>query len=254
MAIAGVPAGTAVSAFFANIEVVPGATATLFDRAGYNRDLGIVAFDDVLEVVSEDLSKTVVYDLNFSKEGINSAPLVSVSSTDITVNVGVSVSLTATATDDGLPNPPGALTYLWSVSSGEAANVTIASVDQATTDVTFSTAGSYILQVAASDGELEVVATVNVTVNTVGVDKEPVSEFRMYPNPATDMLMLEMVSRSAGESTVKIYNLTGKAVLNRMTSDRKMVIDVNQFDPGIYFVIVESGSDITTRKLSIIAQ
>ena len=55
---------------------------------------------------------------------------------------GTAVSFSADVTDDGLPEP-GTLTYLWAVTSGNAAAVTIASADQMTTNVTFSEFGSF---------------------------------------------------------------------------------------------------------------
>ena len=74
------------------------------------------------------------------------------------------VTLTAWVTDDGLPNPPGQITNLWSLASGPAA-VTFASATSASTTVTIpATVGAYVLQLLVSDSQLTTTSYVTVTV------------------------------------------------------------------------------------------
>ena len=61
--------------------------------------------------------------------------------------------MNGSATDDGFPNPPGALTYGWTAVSGPGA-VTFADPNAASTTATFSSAGSYTLRLTASDSAL----------------------------------------------------------------------------------------------------
>src|SRR5204863_4324100 len=81
------------------------------------------------------------------------------------VNAGLDRSLTGTsfplvlalsgsATDDGQPNPPGAVTMTWSQVSGPAA-AWFANVNQPNTTATFPGVGTYILRLTASDGSLQ---------------------------------------------------------------------------------------------------
>ena len=71
--------------------------------------------------------------------------------------------LHGTVTDDGLPNPPGRVMTTWSLLSGPG---TVAFGDASATNTTarFSTNGTYVLQLAASDGELTSTDTVTITV------------------------------------------------------------------------------------------
>src|SRR5438477_11977147 len=62
-------------------------------------------------------------------------------------------NLNGSATDDGFPNPPGALTYSWTVVSGPG-TVTFANANAASTTATFASAGSYTLRLTASDSAL----------------------------------------------------------------------------------------------------
>jgi hypothetical protein len=70
------------------------------------------------------------------------------------------VTLSGTATDDGNPNPPGALTVGWELVSAEPyggkygpGDVTIAGGDTLTPNVTFTNFGVYTLRLTVSDGE-----------------------------------------------------------------------------------------------------
>jgi N-acetylneuraminic acid mutarotase len=76
-----------------------------------------------------------------------------------------STTLTGTASDDGLPNPPGALTYAWSMVSGPG-TVSFSAPGALSTTATFSTTGSYTLRLAASDGALITTDDVVVTVGS----------------------------------------------------------------------------------------
>jgi hypothetical protein len=81
----------------------------------------------------------------------NQAPVVNAGPNQ-TVPV-LSATLSGSATDDGLPNPPGALTYTWSKVSGPG-TVTFANANAASTTTTFSAAGTSRLQLTASDSAL----------------------------------------------------------------------------------------------------
>jgi len=74
------------------------------------------------------------------------------------------VNLDGTVTDDGLPNPPGTVTTLWTKVSGPG-TVTFGDATAVDTTATFSEAGVYVLQLAADDGELRSSDTVTITVN-----------------------------------------------------------------------------------------
>ncbi len=73
------------------------------------------------------------------------------------------VTLNGTVTDDGLPIG-GKLTQQWSQVSGPAP-VTFSSPTQPVTQASFTTAGTYVLQLTASDSQLTSSATTSVVVN-----------------------------------------------------------------------------------------
>jgi hypothetical protein len=78
-------------------------------------------------------------------------------------NVPLAVVMAATATDDGLPNPPGALTVNWSQISGPG-NVWFDDVHQPGTTAHFPGLGTYGLRLTANDGTNQVSDDVAITV------------------------------------------------------------------------------------------
>lgn len=95
-----------------------------------------------------------------------------------------SVWLDGNVTDDGLPDPPGVLTVAWSKVSGPG-NVDLSTPTAGQTLATFSTVGTYVLQLMAYDGIRSAVDQVTVKVLRVAdldddtnVDQEDVALFR----------------------------------------------------------------------------
>ncbi len=78
--------------------------------------------------------------------------------------------LDGTVTDDGLPDPPGAVTITWSQVSGSGA-VTFGDPSAVDTTATFSAPGTYVLRLTADDGALTASDEVTITVTSVGGDE-----------------------------------------------------------------------------------
>jgi hypothetical protein len=100
--------------------------------------------------------------------GTNQAPVVTLpTSASGTLSSGgtAAVALTGSATDDGLPS--NTLSYTWSLSSGPS-SVTFASANSASTGATFTTAGTYTINFAVSDGTLTSAKTISVTIAVAG--------------------------------------------------------------------------------------
>lgn len=116
--------------------------------------------------------------IKFLEAGSNQPPEVTASEDQTAyLSEGGVADVNAVATDDGLPDPPAALTFTWSVlNQPEGATVTFvpsaapAAPDpnvQATFDYVqaiFDTAGKYTLQVEAGDGDLTATDTVDIDV------------------------------------------------------------------------------------------
>lgn len=98
----------------------------------------------------------------------NAAPVVN-AGTDLTVLAGQSATLAGAATDDGHPGP---LAVQWTKRSGPG-DVTFANAASGPTSAAFSTPGTYVLRLTASDGELSTYDELTVTVTTAAPTNLP---------------------------------------------------------------------------------
>ncbi len=83
---------------------------------------------------------------------------------DQNVTLPNGVSLDGTISDDGSPDPPGALTTTWSVVSGPG-TVVFGDASSVDTNAGFSEAGNYVLRLTATDGELYATDDVTISVS-----------------------------------------------------------------------------------------
>jgi RHS repeat-associated protein len=96
----------------------------------------------------------------------NAAPNVSAGANQ-TITLPAAAPLFGSATDDGLPNPPGALTLAWTVQSGPG-SVSFVNASLAVTSASFGAPGAYVLRLTASDGALSSFAETTITVQSGG--------------------------------------------------------------------------------------
>ncbi len=105
--------------------------------------------------------------LKFNQTGVSgSGPTVSAGTNAQITLPATTVQLNGSVTESPLP-PGGTLTSTWSTISGPAA-VTFANANSPSTTATFSTAGTYVLQLAGSDGTKTNTSQVTITVNPAG--------------------------------------------------------------------------------------
>ena len=92
----------------------------------------------------------------------NTAPVVDAGPNQ-TITLPASAGLSGTASDDGQPNPPGAVTVTWTKGSGPG-TVTFLNFHALATSASFSVSGTYLLRLTASDGTLAATDSVQITV------------------------------------------------------------------------------------------
>jgi hypothetical protein len=92
----------------------------------------------------------------------NQPPVISAGQ-DMTVVLGDDVMLEGSGLDDGLPNPPGVVTFAWSLVSGPG-SVVFSSPDAPMTGMTVSAPGLYVVALSGFDGEHTGTDTATVTV------------------------------------------------------------------------------------------
>lgn len=71
--------------------------------------------------------------------------------------------------------------------------------------------------------------------------------FKLYPSPATDMLMVDM-EEIADPLEINILSLTGQLVLNQEVSQKKTRLSIQHLPSGNYIVNVKTESDIRVER------
>jgi hypothetical protein len=139
-------------------------TATFPDFGAYTMKLTV---SDGEFTVSDEVT------VNVYAPGTNVPPVVS-AGRDRQTELADAVVLAGSVSDDGLPNPPGALTFAWSKVSGPGSAV-FDLPGSPSASVRFSAKGTYVLRLTASDGELSsydemVVSVASSVLLVVGAD------------------------------------------------------------------------------------
>jgi hypothetical protein len=107
--------------------------------------LRLTAYDGEL-TSSDDVMITVL------PEGTTNLPPWVDAGPDQTMMLPASASLDGTVSDDGLPNPPGAVSTTWTDVSGPG-TVAFADANAVDTTASFSVEGTYVLRLTADDGD-----------------------------------------------------------------------------------------------------
>lgn len=163
----------------AKIYVIDNTTSNIGVGNHSQDDLQLVATQQLAAGAARQLTYTLTTNAtvlieiegNGPSTPTNQAPSVSAGA-DFSATIGTSIAVNGSVTDDGLPNPPGATTKTWSKVSGPG-SVNFATSDQATSTVTFSTTGVYVLRLSASDSLLSSSDTVTVTVVAAADTQDP---------------------------------------------------------------------------------
>jgi hypothetical protein len=79
--------------------------------------------------------------------------------------------------------------------------------------------------------------------------------FGMFPNPAKDMVMIEVPVEAESDVQVSVMDASGRVAVqeNRVMSkgNNQVQVDLARLGTGIYFVQVRNGDTINTRKLVV---
>lgn len=79
------------------------------------------------------------------------------------------------------------------------------------------------------------------------------TKLKLYPNPVSDMAILEMDSQHAGSSVIEVVNITGQTVyhtkLVTITGKQFLNIDTHNWDSGVYFVRATQNEKVQVIKL-----
>ena len=75
------------------------------------------------------------------------------------------------------------------------------------------------------------------------------SSVLIYPNPASTVINISIENFSNSETSITMYDVTGRIVKNVSTTEKSLSIDRGDLRSGIYFVQVKIGDSIVTKKV-----
>jgi PKD repeat protein len=74
----------------------------------------------------------------------------------------------------------------------------------------------------------------------------------IYPNPANDVLNINMINYGKGNVKVDIYNAMGELVKSINSTSQMLQVDMTDQSSGVYYVTLVSDKGTVTRQVSII--
>ena len=81
------------------------------------------------------------------------------------------------------------------------------------------------------------------------------SSFEVFPNPTTDMTDIRIDSKTTGEHFISIHNTQGimlhtrKVFINQNQATQIRLEEVEDYQPGLYFIVIEKDGVRATKKL-----
>lgn len=110
----------------------------------------------------------------------------------------------------------------------------------------------------ASGTTFEYMQTAQFDVLSVGIDKVPVTTgFEVYPNPATNKIFVEFTPERSRLIKAQVINQLGKIVYSTelqafADANQKLEIKTSGWPAGIYLIMLDNGSTISSKKISIV--
>ena len=75
---------------------------------------------------------------------------------------------------------------------------------------------------------------------------------QLYPNPATDLVKIELPASAAAHSQLTVYDLQGRPRGTYRVSGRSHTLDTRDWISGSYFVTIRSGQAVSTQRLVVV--
>ena len=86
----------------------------------------------------------------------------------------------------------------------------------------------------------------SVTINNVAVEENEINDLMVYPNPANAYLNIE----AANMTHINIVNTLGQVIYDKEVGSDKEVIDMSQYNNGIYLVRVTTENGVIVKQVS----
>ena len=229
LVITGIQIGMSVAEFKDLVTPAPGSDIAIMDADSHAVDAGILEENYLLEVVSEDSSLTVVYELVFIPKAGNAAYVTSdslhVDSSQMIIS-GIQRGMDIAAFKELVTPAPGA-------------KLTVLDEDSSMVD-SGDLLESYILKVIAEDGSQEVIYA--LTFITAVTPAQKTADFQIYPNPATNYVFVKGIKPN---THIMVRNMVGRVV--KVIDGQKIQgrgFSVKELPAGLYFIYAQDSNGL----------
>ncbi|MCX6271936.1 MAG: T9SS type A sorting domain-containing protein, partial [Bacteroidetes bacterium] len=90
---------------------------------------------------------------------------------------------------------------------------------------------------------------------TIETETETANPLTLYPNPTTGTLNVEFNSAVSGNTTIRVFDLTGRTVYSEIVESKEGLmtreLNLQQLQKGLYFVEISNSGQKLTEKLLI---
>ncbi|MBK6836276.1 MAG: T9SS type A sorting domain-containing protein [Bacteroidetes bacterium] len=88
---------------------------------------------------------------------------------------------------------------------------------------------------------------------TIGIKNNDVKaiNIKVYPNPASDLLNVEVFMKNGEEADIVVENILGQDVYAAKTTEQKTTINTSSFNRGVYFVKVKTAKGTSVEKVVV---
>jgi len=111
---------------------------------------------------------------------------------------------------------------------------------------------TYSVEVVAVDlqGNVSASAKKNFTTLTSGVEEHSNSSFKVYPNPVSELLNVEL-DPNMPESTISIHDQLGHEIFSKKVAagTTNLSIDFSSYSRGLYLIIVKNAKSVSNRSI-----
>lgn len=131
-------------------------------------------------------------------------------------------------------------------------NCSIVSTSADKTDFVIADFGDNIVTVTVTDAagnttSMTAIVTVYFAVNTTGIEKEDI-QITAYPNPARDMIRLQMTNINAPTVQATLLDVNGRIINTYQLQTQDARMDISNLPQGNYFIRIQTEEMIKTVK------
>lgn len=79
-----------------------------------------------------------------------------------------------------------------------------------------------------------------------------IATWKVFPNPANDILNVTLPSLNEEKAIVTIFDLSGRMMLQETANAAQFEVNVSQIPAGMYILTVKNGNDLHTEKVQVV--